>query len=126
MNLVHSVALLAVAQFFTFGVLVGRARAKYGVKPPAISGHEGFERALRVQLNTLEQLAGFLPCLLIASVYWSSVIVASIGVVYLIGRLVYRRAYLADPSTRQIGFLLTVIPTVVLFALGLAGAVFRS
>lgn len=122
MHPVHLVALLAVAQFFAFGVLVGRARAKYGVKPPAVAGHEMFERAFRVQMNTLEQLAGFLPCLLIAGQYWPGALVAGIGAVYLVGRQLYRQLYVADPARRSAGFLLTVGPTSVLFVLGLIGA----
>jgi|JI10StandDraft_1071094.scaffolds.fasta_scaffold634806_2 glutathione S-transferase len=122
MHPVHLVALLAVAQFFAFGVLVGRARAQYGVKPPAITGHEMFERVFRVHVNTLEQLAGFLPCLLIAGQYWPDALVAGIGVVYLVGRQLYRQRYLADPSSRQAGFLLTVLPIFVLFGLGIIGA----
>jgi len=124
MRFVHIVALLAVAQYFVFGFLVGRARVRYGVKAPAVSGHENFERVFRVQMNTLEQLVGFLPALYIASLYWSELLVAGIGAVYLIGRLVYRQAYIADPSGRQIGFLLTVIPTSTLLVLGLVGAIF--
>ena len=59
MNPVHVIALLAAAQFVGFGILVGRAwtRARDGVKAPALTGHEGFERALRVRMNTLEQPA---------------------------------------------------------------------
>lgn len=125
MNLVHGVALLAVAQFFVFGILVGRARVRYGVKAPAVTGHEGFERAFRAQMNTLEQLAGFLPSLLIAGQYWSNGVVAAIGAVYLIGRTLYWRAYLRDPGSRQIGFLLTVVPTLVLFCLAFAGVLVR-
>jgi len=123
MNLVHIVALLAVAQFFQFGILVGRARVRYGVKAPAVTGHEHFERAFRVQMNTLEQLAGFLPSLFIAGQYWPGWLVAGIGAVYLIGRFVYRQAYIADPSKRQAGFVLTVTSTGLLMVLGLAGAV---
>lgn len=122
MNPVHLIALLAVAQFFAFGVLVGRARVQYGVKPPAVAGHEMFERALRVQMNTLEQLAIFLPCLLIAGQYWAGTLVAGIGAVYLVGRQIYRQRYVADPASRGVGFLLTVLPTFVLFVLGLWGA----
>jgi len=122
MNPVHLVALLAVAQFFAFGILVGRARTQYGVKPPAMAGHAMFERALRVQMNTLEQLACFLPCLLIAGQYWPGAVVAGIGAVYLVGRQLYRQRYVADPATRGSGFLLTVLPTFVLFALGIIGA----
>ena len=48
---------------------VGRARAKYKIMPPAMSGDENFERVVRVQQNTLEQLVFFLPALWLFSVY---------------------------------------------------------
>ena len=126
MNYTHIVALLAVIQFLAFGILVGRARTQYGIKAPAVSGNELFERHFRVQMNTLEQLVAFLPALLIASQYWSNLLVAGVGLVYLVGRLVFRSAYIADPSKRGPGFLLTVVPTFTLLALGLVGAVLRS
>ena len=47
------VMLLALLQFFGFMIAVGRARARYGVKAPATSGNEDFERVYRVQMNTL-------------------------------------------------------------------------
>lgn len=49
MNYVDLVALLAVAQLVSFAVLVGRARGRYGVKAPAVSGLKGFDRVYRVQ-----------------------------------------------------------------------------
>ena len=66
MAFIHFLALLAVLQYLYFGVLVGRARLRYHVKAPAVTGDENFERAYRVQMNTLEQLIIFLPALLIA------------------------------------------------------------
>jgi hypothetical protein len=123
MHYVHIVAVLAILQFFLFGVLVGRARKQYAVKAPATTGHELFDRAFRVQMNTLEQLVGFLPALLIASVYWPNEIVAGIGAVYLIGRFIYRQQYVADPSKRAAGFLLTVLPTFTLLLGCLVGAI---
>ena len=123
MNYVHIVAILAVLQFFMFGVQVGRARARYGVKAPATSGHEQFERAFRVQMNTLEQLVGFLPALFIASFYWPQAVVGAIGAIYLVGRMLYWRSYVAEPKNRGPGFLLTVLPTFVLLAMGLYGSV---
>lgn len=126
MNYVHVVAILAVLQFFLFGILVGRARDKHGIEAPSTSGNELFERAFRVQMNTLEQLVGFLPALLIASLYWPNAIVAGIGVVYLAGRFLYRQLYLADPARRGPGFLLTVIPTFVLAAAAIWGAITRA
>lgn len=122
MNYVHVVALLAVTQFLFFGFYVGRARGKYHIKAPAVSGHEMFEREYRVQMNTLEQLICFLPALLIAGQYWSQVFVAAVGVVYLVGRFLYRKAYVSDPGSRALGFVLTFVPTVVLVAAGLIGA----
>lgn len=122
MNLVHIVALLAVLQFAFFGILVGRARVRYGINAPAVSGNEHFERAFRVQMNTLEQLVFFLPPLMIAAQYWPGKVVAGIGAVYLIGRIIYWRAYVTDPARRSIGFVLTVLPTFALAGMGLYGA----
>ena len=122
LNYVHIVAVLAILQFLVFGVLVGRARAKYGIRAPAISGNEQFEREFRVQMNTLEQLVAFLPALLLAAQYWSATVVAGIGVIYLAGRLIYRQSYLADPAKRAIGFVLTVAPTATLLVAVAVGA----
>lgn len=126
MNYIHIVTLLALMQYFYFGFCVARARAKYGVYAPAVSGNEHFERAFRIQANTLEQMVVFLPALYIAAFYWNETLVAAIGAVYLAGRFLYRRAYTADPKTRAAGFLLTVAPTFILMAAGLAGAVFKG
>lgn len=126
MNFIHIVAILALIQYFFFGFMVGRARSKYGIHAPAVSGNEHFERALRIQQNTLEQLVVFVPALFIAAAYWSEGSVALVGVVYLVGRFVYWRAYTADPNSRAIGFLLTVIPSFVLIIAGLMGAVFEA
>ena len=126
MNYVHIIALLAIIQFIVFGMLVGQARGKYGIKAPAMTGNEYFERAVRVQMNTLEQLVCFVPALLIAAVYWPQVYVAATGVVYLVGRALYRQAYVADPARRGLGFLLTFLPTTLLALAGLVGALMRS
>ena len=119
---VHIVALLAIVQFIIFSMLVGAARGKYGIKAPAMTGNEHFERAVRVQMNTLEQLVCFLPALLIAASYWPQTYVAGTGVVYLVGRTLYRQAYVTNPGKRALGFVLTFLPTVVLVLAGLAGA----
>ena len=125
MHYIHLVAALAVLQFFFFGIMVGRARARFGVKAPATTGNEHFERAFRVQMNTLEQLTGFLPALYIAGQFWPPTYVAAVGIVYLVGRFVYWRSYIADPTSRSLGFLLTVSPTFLLLTAGVAGAVLR-
>lgn len=126
MNYVYIVAVLAIVQFLFFGVLVGQARAKYGVKAPATTGNALFERSFRVHMNTLEQLVAFLPALLIAGIYWPNPVIAGIGLVYLIGRFVYRQGYVADPGKRGLGFLLSVLPIFVLLVAALLGAVIKA
>ena len=108
MNYVDLVGVLAIIQLVFFGLLVGRARGRYGVKAPAVSGHEMFERAYRVQMNTLELMVAFLPALFIASRYWPQAYIAGAGAVYLVGRLIYWRSYTAAPASRGLGFALLV------------------
>ena len=114
MQYVELVAVLAVLQFLTFGALTGNERKKSGLKAPAITGDEGFERMYRVQMNTLELLIAFLPALFMAAIYGPTYVVAGLGAVYLVGRLIYWRAYVSDPSKRAMGFMLSMLPTLFL------------
>lgn len=116
------VAALAVLQFLSFGVMVGRARARYSVHAPATTGHPQFERMYRVHMNTLEMLVALLPAMYLAARYWSPDLVALGGVVYLLGRVVYLRAYLQDPSTRALGFSLSFLPVLAMLVAVLVGA----
>ena len=56
-----------------------RARGKFGVKVPAISGNADFERVFRVQMNTLEWMPIFLPSLWLFAIYIGDVIAAVLG-----------------------------------------------
>ena len=123
MEYVAIVATLALAELVWFGVLTGQARSKYGVEAPAVTGHPIFERYFRVQQNTLEQIVPFLPALFLFGHYVSGPIGAALGVIWLGGRVVYLRAYVADPDKRGLGFGLTAIPTLVLILGSLIGAV---
>jgi len=123
MSYVDLVAVLAVFQFISFIALTGRARATSGLKAPAVTGHEGFERMYRVQMNTLELLIAFLPALFLAAKYWSPPIVAGLGAVFLAGRLIYWRAYVSEPSKRGVGFILSMLPTVILAGMALVGII---
>lgn len=126
MKYLHIVAILAIVQYLVFGMLVGRARQRYGVRAPATTGHEQFERAYRVQMNTLEQIICFLPALFLAAIYWPQEVVAPIGAIYLVGRQLYRNAYVKDPRSRGIGFLLSLAPTVILLVMATWGALLRA
>lgn len=122
MAYVDIVTALALLQFIVFGIRVGRARGRYGVKAPAVTGNTTFERLFRVQQNTLEQLIVFLPGLYLFSHYFSPLIAAALGVIYLIGREVFAFTYVKEPAKREIGFGLTFLPTVILVLGGLFGA----
>ena len=83
---------------------VGRARAKYKIMPPAMSGDENFERVVRVQQNTLEQLVFFLPALWLFSVYVNPFWGAGLGAVWLVGRIIYAWGYYQAAEKRIAGF----------------------
>jgi len=123
MQIVQLIAILAVIQFIVFIALTGRVRGRSGLKAPAVTGHEGFERMYRVQMNTLELLIAFLPSLFLAAQYWRPSLVAGLGAVYLVGRLAYWRAYVTAPSKRGPGFLLSMLPTLCLAIMALVGIV---
>ncbi len=121
MPLIDLVALLALLQLLFFSALVSVARGKYGVQAPAVTGHERFERAYRVQMNTLELTVLFLPVLYLAARYWAPLPVAIAGAVYLLGRFVYWQAYMAAPNRRALGFVLSLLPCLVLLVAALVG-----
>jgi glutathione S-transferase len=123
MAYVDIVTALALIQFIIFGFKVGAARGKYGVHAPATTGNEIFERHFRVQQNTLEQLIVFLPGLYLFGRYFNPLWAAALGVVYLIGREVYSATYVSNPAKRSLGYAMTALPTVVLLAGAVYGAV---
>ncbi len=117
------VIIVAVLEYILFGFLVAGARARYGVKAPATTGHEVFERYFRVQQNTLETLVAFIPGISLFALFVNPNWAAWIGLVYVAGRLLYFRAYVADPARRGLGFLLSFAPIAVLLVGGLMGAI---
>jgi uncharacterized membrane protein YecN with MAPEG domain len=119
MEYVALVTLLALLQYVSFAVLVGRARGRYGVKAPATTGHPVFERYFRVQQNTLELLVVLLPAMWIFARYVSEGWAALLGAVFLVGRVLFLRGYVADPDKRGPGFLLSMLPVLAMAVGGL-------
>jgi glutathione S-transferase len=114
MEVTAIITILALLQFIVFSVQVGAMRAKHGIKAPATSGHPDFERMHRVQQNTLEQLIVFVPALWMFAYFADPLWAAAIGGVFIIGRVIYRRAYLQDPATRSMGFTIGILASAVL------------
>lgn len=117
--------LLACGVFFWTLAMVAGARGRYGVAPPAVSGHEQFERRFRVQNNTLEQLLLMLPILWLCAFWVADWAAALGGLAWAAARILYARSYIADPKTRGLGFMLTVTASCVM-GLAVIGAILRS
>jgi len=111
------VTMIAIFVYFWTGILVARARQRYNVKAPAITGNADFERVFRVQANTVEQMLQFLPCLWLFAVWFGDLWAAAIGAFWPVGRIVYAISYSKAAEKRALGFFLTVLPTMIL-ALG--------
>jgi glutathione S-transferase len=123
MPYVDIVTALAVLQLLVFGFKVGVARGRYGIKAPATTGNDSFERLNRVHMNSVEQLVAFLPGIYLFGHYFGDGRAAAIGVVYLIGRELYSFTYIKDPTKRDVGYGMTFLPMVILVVGGLIGAV---
>jgi glutathione S-transferase len=115
------VTVLACFAFFYASVLVGKARTKYGVKAPATTGNPDFERVFRAHMNMLEWMPIFLPGLWLFAIYVSDAIAALLGLVWIVGRVIYMFGYAEAPEKRRTGFAIQALAT---FAL-LIGAVIR-
>lgn len=114
MEAVVIVTVLALMQFVFFGIQVGRIRGKSGIKAPVMTGNPELDRMFRVQMNTMEQLVVFIPVLWLYAYYVNPLWGAGIGLVYIVGRFVYRAAYLQDPGSRTLGFVLSFLPSAVM------------
>ncbi len=113
------ITLAAIILFFVMGLRVAKARGTYNVPAPATSGDPIFERHFRVQMNTLEWLAMFLPALWLGALWHSDGVAAGLGLVWIIGRIMYMLAYVADPKTRSLGFVVQMLATFSLILLTL-------
>jgi glutathione S-transferase len=120
-NFTALVTLLAVIIYFWIGLRVAQARGKFGVKPPATTGHPDFERAFRIQMNTLEWMPIFLPAMWLAAIYVSDIGAALLGVVWIAGRLLYLRGYAEAAEKREIGFVVQAIAAGLLWLAALIG-----
>ncbi len=108
------VTLSALLVYFIVTINVGRARFKYKVPPPAMTGDPNFERALRVQYNTLEQLVFFLPLLWLFSYYLSEFWGTILGGIWVLGRIIYAWGYYQEAEKRAPGFAISSLSTMLL------------
>jgi glutathione S-transferase len=119
------VILLALLEYSILGVMVGRARQRYGVEAPATTGNPEFERYYRVHANTLEALIVFLPAVWIFSMVVNYHFGVALGLLFIIARIVYARGYITAAARRGPGALATGIINLILVVGSIIGIVVR-
>lgn len=108
-SLVAIVTLLSLLLYFSMGLGVARARQKCGIHAPAMTGDPVLERCIRVQANTLEWLPIFLVSMWLFALYWNDLVAAGVGLVWIVGRVLYGRGYVTDPAKRETGFVIQAL-----------------
>lgn len=113
----------ALMVYFWLSLNVGRARTTWNVPAPQSGGHPEFDKRHRVHMNTVEQLAWFVPALIIGAPVLGDLAAAALVATWCVGRIIYALAYYKDPASRGPGFGLTFLPTVLLLGAGIWGGI---
>ncbi|HYG26774.1 MAG TPA: MAPEG family protein [Caulobacteraceae bacterium] len=111
---VAAVTLISLLVYFWLGMRVGQARSRHGVPAPATTGNEDFERVFRAHQNTLEWLPMYLVSLWLFALYWSVEVAALLGLVWIVGRILYGLGYAKAAGSRSTGFLIQALAVGVL------------
>lgn len=114
---------LTLVTYMVITINVGRARVKYNVQPPNTTGNPDFERVLRVQQNTLEQLVPFLGGLWVFSLLVDPKIGAGLGGVWILGRILYAWGYYQAAEKRGPGFGIAMLAQFALILGSVYGAI---
>ncbi|HVZ68559.1 MAG TPA: MAPEG family protein [Rhizomicrobium sp.] len=124
---IHSaiVTILAILLYSYMSIRVGQMRGKHNVNAPATTGHPEFERAFRIHYNTMEALTVFIALLWLATIYFHSIpwLPALVGLIWVIGRILYMTGYMADPAKRSTGFTIATLSQLALLILAVIGIV---
>ncbi len=108
------VTLVALLVYVWMALQVTWARRKCGIDAPTMTGDPVLERTIRVQSNTLEWLPLFLPSLWLFAIYWSDLVATILGVIWIVGRIIYALGYVSAASKREVGFIIQALATAVL------------
>ncbi|NEP90878.1 MAG: MAPEG family protein [Okeania sp. SIO2C2] len=115
------ITVVSLFMYFIVTINVGRARAKYKIMPPQMTGEQNFERVLRVQQNTVEQIILFLPSLWLFSIFISPLWGAGIGTVWVVGRILFAWGYYQAAEKRTLGFGISSLAIITLLIGALVG-----
>ena len=121
--------LVALLLYVVVSINVGRARMKFKVAAPAVTGSPDFERVYRVQMNTLEQLVAFLPALWLFAFFLSPLWASAIGAAWIVGRVLYALGYYSAAEKRGAGVAISFFAFAALWGgacWGVVSALFQS
>jgi glutathione S-transferase len=122
-NYTAIVSLLVIAIYFYFATRVAAAHGKFGVSLPAQTGNADFERICRVHINTLEWMPIFFVPLWLCAFYLNDVAASVLGIVWIVGRIVYSVGYSRAVEKRLPGFFIQSTACILLFIGAAAGIV---
>ena len=122
-SLTTLVTVAALLVYIWMGFRVAAARRRSGIHAPAMTGDPGLERTIRAHENTLEWLAPFLAGLWLFSIYWNDRLAAMLGLVWIVGRVLYALGYSAGEHKRAPGFFIQAVATLVLLIGAAIGAI---
>jgi glutathione S-transferase len=108
---------------FWTAINVCKACTKYDIKAPVTSGHEMFDRAYRIQMNTLESAMLLLPSMWIYAGLVGDLGAGVSGAIWIAGRILYALAYQQDPAKRGPGFGISFLAIAGMWAGGLWAAI---
>jgi uncharacterized membrane protein YecN with MAPEG domain len=123
-SLVAIVTLVALLVYVWMSLRVAGARKACGIHAPQMTGDAALERHIRVQANTLEWLPIFIVSLWLFALYWNDRVAAVVGVIWILGRVIYALGYVADPKKREIGFMIQALASAVLLFGALGRAIY--
>lgn len=121
------IALVTIAAliFYAYtGMRVAQMRRKHNVVAPAMTGAPEFERAFRVQMNTLESLVIFLPLLWLAGTFFNRWVAIVLGIAWIAGRVLYMQGYMESAEKRETGALVAGVALGLLLLISVLGVIF--
>ena len=98
------VTLLTALVYFIMATRVARIHGKTGILAPTMTGDPVLERTARAHQNTAEWLLIFLPSLWLFAIYWNAHVAAGLGLLWIVGRIMYFVGYVAEAKKRFPGF----------------------
>jgi uncharacterized membrane protein YecN with MAPEG domain len=83
---------------------VARTHQRTGILAPAMTGDPVLERTYRAHVNTLEWMPIAMPSMWLLAIYWSPTVAALLGLVWIVGRVIYFVGYVSEAKRRFPGF----------------------